>query len=191
MPVGIHARNASEHSDSSKAPKTFWRDVFADHFTQLIRNYRDVVAGMYSGHTHFDDFRVLSDIHGNPLMFDHITPAVSPVRNNNPGFQVMEYDRKTGKIANMATYYFNLAGTSKDWSLEYTFDQTYGLQGYNAENLAALSDKISNDPAIRDKYIRFVAVSSTHEPPINSGNWKYFNCAQTHMDDQSYVACHN
>jgi hypothetical protein len=123
-------------------------------------------------------------------MFDHITPAVSPVRNNNPGFQVMEYDRETGEIADMATYFLNLAQKGSDWALEYTFDQTYGLQGYNAENLAALSDKISNDEATRKNYINFVAVSSQHTPPINDTNWKYFNCAHTHMDDESYVTCH-
>jgi sphingomyelin phosphodiesterase acid-like 3 len=190
MPLGIHARNASEHFDSPKAPKTFWRDVFASHFTQLMKNYRDVVVGMFSGHTHYDDFRVVSSIQGKPLMFNHITPAVSPVRNNNPGFQVMEYDRETGEIADMATYYLDLSQKSSDWALEYTFDQTYGLDGYNAENLAALSDKISNDPATRNNYINYVAVSSKHEPPINQTNWKYFNCAHTHMDDESYVACH-
>lgn len=190
MPLGIHSRNAAEHSQRNKPPKRFWKDVFFNRYVLLMSLYRDVVMSMFSGHTHMDDFRVLVDPKGNPYLFDHITPAISPVRNNNPGFQLMEYNRKTGKIADMATYYYDLAAKDPHWTLEYTFDKAYGLKAYDASSLVKLFNLIPTDEAIRQKYITYVAVSSTHEPPINQDEWKYFYCAELHMDDISYAACH-
>jgi hypothetical protein len=147
-------------------------------------------VGMYSGHTHMDDFRVLTDSKGTPYLVDHITPAVSPVRNNNPGFQMFRYDRKTGKVLDMATYFDDLTAAAPTWGLEYTFNAAYGLDGYNGENLLKLSNSIFTNAAIRKKYILYVPVSSTHEVPINANDWKYFCCAETQMDDVSYQTCH-
>jgi sphingomyelin phosphodiesterase acid-like 3 len=161
MPLGSRADNAGGHL-KNKPPKNFWKETFFVRYSQMVSLYRDVVVGMFSGHTHMDDFKIFADSKGKAYLFDHITPSISPVRNNNPGFQMMRYDHKTGRIKDMATYYCDLSTVKPDWSLEYIFDQTYGLTGYDGENLLKLLDMIRKDPAMRAKYITYIPVSSTH-----------------------------
>lgn len=189
MPLGIHARNASEHSGKNKPPKRFWKENYFVSYGKMMYHYRDTVIGMFSGHTHMDDFRVLTDAKGTPYLFDHITPAVSPVRNNNPGFQMMKYDQATGQVMDMATYYDDLTAKTDGWSLEYTFDKAYGASSYDAKSLAQLSSAMSSDSGLQAKYILYVPVSSTHDSPITGENWKYFHCAQTVFNDQDYASC--
>lgn len=194
MPPGIHGRNASEHIDRVKPQKTFYKGAFLTAFLGLASDYRDVIDGEFSGHTHLDDFRVVSDRLGKNFLITHITPALSPVHNNNPGFQVMLYDRGNGGLDDMATYYLkNLktAGTEPaQWSLEYTFKNAYGYDAYNSANLTALTDLIDKDPKTREKFVGYCSVSSTEDPPINLANWTFFNCAHTHLDPTSYGKCY-
>jgi sphingomyelin phosphodiesterase acid-like 3 len=195
MPPGIHSRNASEHEDRSKAQKTFYVKPFLGNFLDIVATHRDVIDEEFCGHTHMDDFRVIQDGAGQPVMFTHVTPAVSPIHNNNPGFQVLLYNQQTGALKDMATYYVTNLDPKNDiqqaqWGLEYTFHNAYGYDDYNFASLLALSDAIENDPAVREKYVDFATVKSTFEPPVTMDNLKMFSCAHTHQDPTSYEDCY-
>jgi hypothetical protein len=108
----------------------------------------------------------------------HICPALSPVRFNNPAFQVMEYNRGNGEIRDMATYYLTNPATAKEsrggrWDLEYDFDSAYGLNGYNAETLRTLTNKIDSDETTRKNFSRFYPVSAPET--IKPDQWKKMN----------------
>jgi len=190
MPPGIHSRNASEHEDRTKPQHTFYKENYLWGFLNILAPYRDLIDAQFSGHTHIDDFRVVQDRGGKNVFFTHIAPAVTPVRYNNPGFQVMLYDRKTGTFDDMATYYLPLDESSPEWKLEYTFDEAYGYQAYDAQSLVSLANAIENDPKVRGKFIGFVCQESHDNPPANMENWRFFSCSHLHLDPASYMSCY-
>ena len=129
-------------------------------------------------HTYMDDFKLFRNDQGKSFWVAHIRPAVSPIRFNNPAFQVMEYDRENGGIKDMAAFYLTNLATAKgpqggQWAFEYDFNAAYGLDGYNADTLKSLTDKIDSDEATRANFSKFYPVS----PPeiIHPGQWEKIN----------------
>ncbi len=146
IPPGINGYTSSKHA----CPKTgtrFWRKNATSRFRALAAEYKDVLRASYAGHTHMDDFRVLSDKSGAPLLVTRITPAVSPRFGNNPAFAVLLYDRTDAVVRNSAIIYLTNADAAgptvpAKWAPEYAFAQTYGVNRYTAANLAALAQRI-------------------------------------------------
>ncbi len=196
MPPGLHGRNASEHPNRAKPQKTFYDADYLWPFLNILASDRDLVDAEFCGHTHLDDFRVVQDRGGKPVFFTHICPAVSPIHNNNPGFQVMLYDKGNGTLEDMATYYVPLpenpkvvAAAMPPWQLEYSFRDAYGYKTYDFNSLKALAQAIENDPAVRQKYIDFADQESKEEPPVNGDTWRFFSCAHMNLDPDSYKGC--
>ncbi len=190
MPPGVHSRNASQHEDRVNPQKTFYDLNYLWSFLNALSPYRDLIDAEFTGHTHMDDFRVLVDHQGKAAFFTHIALAVSPVRRNNPGFQVMLYDTQSGELEDMATYYLPLDAPSPQWKLEYDFKQAYSLPGYNADSLISLANAIENDPVVRAKFIQYMPVSCTNDPPVTMTNWRFFGCAHLNLDPDSYKQCY-
>jgi sphingomyelin phosphodiesterase acid-like 3 len=170
-----------------KSSKLFWEDKYEEAYVQLMREYSDVVTLAFAGHTHMDDFRLLNDDSGKPFLVTHISPAVSPIRFNNPGFQVMEYDKTSGAIQDEATFYLKNLSAAKNsndgqWDLEYDFNSAYGLNGYNADNLKTLTDAIDNDPQTLSKFAQYYVVSAPEI--IKEDSWKVLNDIRAAANDK-------
>jgi sphingomyelin phosphodiesterase acid-like 3 len=135
-----------------------------------------------------DDFRVLSLSRGASVAF-RITPAVSPIFGNNPGFSVFDYDLSTGAVSDIATYFLDLAkrGDKAQWALEYRFSQAYGYSAYTAANLEALAAAIQNEPNIRQVFAGYYAVSAPS--PITPEIWPFYACAEAHFTATDYGSC--
>jgi predicted phosphodiesterase len=164
--------------DGKKPGKFFWGTENEDAFCQLMRDYSDTVDFIFAGHTHMDDFKLLKGSDGKPFLITHLCPAVSPIRFNNPGFQVMEYDKETGAIQDMATFWLKNLDTAKgveggQWELEYDFDQAYGVKGYDVDSLQALSERIDSDPAVRESFAKYYSVSA--KEIVMPNDWKKIN----------------
>jgi sphingomyelin phosphodiesterase acid-like 3 len=142
-----------------------------------------------------DDFRLVSTDAGEPVLLTHITPAISPIFQNNPGFGLVLYDRRSGDLIDYATVYLtNLEaagrGEAAKWAIEYTFRDAYGHTAYDPDTATRLAQSIRNDAAMRDDYITFYPVTtSSTNPPINQQNWKAFACAQTELGVEAFAAC--
>ena len=84
-----------------------------------------------------DDYRVAVDAHGHPFLLTHLTPGLCQFDSNNPGFQVMRYNRATGALEDLATYIIpdlrTAAPAANPWRLEYDFDQAFGYSAYTRE----------------------------------------------------------
>ena len=83
-----------------------------------------------AGHTHTDDFRVI-----DPAAADSnyilISPAISPVYNQNPAFRTATY-AKDGSLIDASVYYltnltFASSTTPGEWQLEYTFSKQWNV----------------------------------------------------------------
>jgi sphingomyelin phosphodiesterase acid-like 3 len=187
IPPGIDSYNSAK-AGSSKPGTEFWQDGYFTRFGELMQGYGDMVQIAFAGHTHMDDFRVLSTPDGTEVAFC-ITPAVSPIFGNNPAFSIFDYNLSTGAVSDLATYYLDLAkgGDNPRWALEYRFSKVYGYSAYTAANLGALTAAIQTDPAVRQVFADYYAVSAPS--PINPKNWPFYICAQAHLAASDYGSC--
>jgi sphingomyelin phosphodiesterase acid-like 3 len=188
IPPGIDSYK-SAHAGTGKAATEFWQSHFFIQFLDLMKTYGSIVQIALAGHTHMDDFRVLSPgDSASPIAF-RITPAISPIFGNNPGFSVLQYQVGSGEVSDIATYYLNLVGGSADpkWALEYRFSTAYGYNAFSGENLQSLAVAIHSDPSVRHVFAGYYATSAPS--PIKAENWQFYACSETQFTSSDYGNC--
>jgi sphingomyelin phosphodiesterase acid-like 3 len=197
IPPGIDSYYSSHGSDTCRANvTTFLKGVYEEPFLALLQRYRAILQYGYAGHSHMDDFRIVATDAGDPILLTHITPAISPIYQNNPGFGLVLYDRTSGDLLDYATVYLtNLAeagrGAAAKWALEYTFRDAYGYTAYDPQTAAELAQSIRSDAAVRDDYITFYPVTTAStDPPIDQENWLAYACGQTELTVEAFAACY-
>jgi len=187
IPPGIDSYK-SAHTGAGKAATEFWQIKFFTQFLDLMSTYGSIVQIALAGHTHMDDFRVLSPGGSAAPVAFRITPSISPIFGNNPGFSLLQYQVSTGEVTDIATYYLNLAGGRSDpeWALEYRFSNAYGYN-FSTENLQSLATAIHSDPSIRHLFAGFYATCA--RSPIEPDNWQFYACSETHFTSSDYAGC--
>lgn len=166
-----------------------WDQGYNSQFLSLVTRYPSVVRAAFAGHTHMDDFKVIYN-RTLPVSFIHLTPAVSPLFANNPGFQQITFDTATLRLLNAATFYLNLGKGATAWIPEYNFRKTYGVNGINAASLSQVRRKIVTDTTFRNKYINLYNVSNPSGNGVNQTNWKAYWCGTGALTQQDFAKCY-
>jgi sphingomyelin phosphodiesterase acid-like 3 len=191
IPWGIDAYatiNAKGPSCPAKVVP-FLKEPFASELRALLVEYRDVIRASFSGHTHFDDYRLLIDQRGAVIGLDKVTPALSPIFGQNPGFQVFNYDKQTGAPTDFSTWHLTNPGAdaqAADWRLEYTFTEAYRQPRYAPDIVATLWQAMAKDGAVRDTYRRLYKVGRGE---LGADGLAAYLCAIGHTDVASFTAC--
>jgi hypothetical protein len=193
IPPGVDAYSSSRSHACPLQVTSFWQDAYARRFLALVALYRDQLRIAFAGHTHMDDFRVIADANGAPLLVTRITPSVTPLYGNNPAFTVLLYSRTDASVADYATFYLaNLAqvgpGVAPEWKLEYTFRDAYQAPSYDAASVLALAKRIKTDDSVRASFMRHYAVESA-QSPMTASNGSAFACAQTAIMPDAFQSC--
>lgn len=192
IPWGIDA----DETINAKAPSCaarvvpFLKEPFASELRALLMEYRDVIQASFSGHTHFDDYRLLIDPRGTVIGLDKITPALSPIFGQNPGFQVFAQDKQTGAPTDFSTWHLTNPGAAAEaaqWRLEYTFTEAYRQQRYSPDIVAALWQAMMKDSTVRDTYRRLYTVGRGE---LGVDGLAAYLCAIGHTDVASFTACY-
>ncbi len=104
------------------APGMTWQDQFLG----LVNHYSATVAGLFYGHTHMDELRLLYDRSGTRVREVAISsPGVTPLDSNNPGFKKVYYDRQSLEPTDFITFY--TTPSANRWGeASYQFSQVYG-----------------------------------------------------------------
>ncbi len=192
IPWGIDSYSTINAKASSCPAKVvpFLTEPFASELRSLLLEYRDVVQASLSGHTHFDDYRLLIDRRGAVVGLDKITPALSPIFGQNPGFQVFSYDRQTGAPTDFSTWYLSNPGDAApaaDWRLEYTFTEAWRQPRYSADIVGTLWQAMMKDGPARDTYRRLYKVG---RGALGADGLAAYLCAIGHLDVTSFTACY-
>lgn len=169
---------------------SMWTDSCNRVFQAMVIKYASAIGAGFAGHTHMDDFRLLYDTKGTPVYFMHITPAVSPLFGNNPGFQSLTYNKSTSKLLDSKTYYFSLNTTDPAWTFEYDFRKTYGVNNITPASLDEVRKNILSKSACLTSYINYYDVSNPGLDGINNQNWKAYWCATGNLTTASYTNCY-
>ncbi len=159
---------------------------------RIMEDNASIIDASFSGHTHMDDFRLVPG-GGNPALFTHITPAVSPVFGTNPAFQRFVFDRKSGAIIDYATYSLrNFPAAKSDrearWEKEYDYGKVYGQKEYSPAALRSLYEILADSAALRADYMRYYSTGSA--AGITNENWRAYWCAIGNVTAESFSSCY-
>ena len=130
IPPGVDAYAASHGAKTSfmwadlPAPGMTWQDQFLG----LINHHSANVTGLFYGHTHMDELRLLYDRTGTKVREVAISsPGVTPLDSNNPGFKHIFFDAKTKEVIDFITFY--TTPTATNWGeASYQFSKVYGCE---------------------------------------------------------------
>ena len=195
IPPGIDSF-ATLKSVQAKEPVVLWQPEWTSRFLQLVERYQGTIQATFGGHMHKDDFRVIR-LDGKPVLFSKLAPSISPIYRNNPGYQIGQYDRQTGAIANYQTYCLtNLTADGKptapaagSWVLEYDFRETYGFPALNSHSIAQLADGLKTNATVQRNYIKFYSVSAAPEPSPQTID--IFRCGILSVTPAEFEACYH
>ncbi len=138
-----------------------WKTEWTAEFDALLAKYHATVTAAFAAHTHSDDFRVTGQ------EFVLMSPAISPVYSQNPGFRVVSY-RHDGTLTDQSTYYLtNLpvagANVKGQWKREYQFTRQWKTHELNAASLGRVYQEVAADNAARASWLKLYAVSGPAE----------------------------
>lgn len=195
IPPGIDGYN-SARAGSCGQVTSLWKPSYSSDFLQIIEANKGLLRDGYAGHMHMDDFRVVTDKTGKPFFQMHMVPAISPVYNNNPSFEIALYNKSNGNLLDYAMVYLtNLADFNQSnqkqpvWSVEYAVDSGYQIQAYGPEGAEKIIQAIRTDEKTRAQYIHFYAVESPKPPSVNEKNWLSYSCAQSEIMPDAFEKC--
>ena len=170
----------------------FWQPKWTTQFQTLLKKYEETVIVSLAGHTHTDDFRLINSSGAKPALV-LISPAISPVYRQNPGFRVVTF-ANDGSLTDESVYYltnleFASSKTRGEWTKEYTFSQEWKLGRPNAASVATLYDQIKTKTDVRDDWLKLYNVSSAAAYlPANTTPGLY--CAIEKTDPETYSNCY-
>ena len=193
IPYGIDAYNTIMATGGNRVEKVIplWQAGYQETVLKLVNQYRSTILFTLAGHSHMDEFRLTPDGEtGRSSSFLLVTPAISPVFQNNPGLQVLSYDRKAFSILDYTTHRLDLAaGSSADWREEYRFSRTYRLFPVTSTTLETLSRSLHEEAQSRATYMRYYNVGNTSSPQITDQTWPVYWCAIGHLTAASFRTC--
>jgi len=168
-----------------------WVPKWTKQFDDLLAKYENTVVASFAGHTHADDFRVIDNSAGNSS-FVLISPAISPIYNQNPSFRTVTF-AANGSVSDQSVYYltnllFASSSSPGEWKREYTFSQEWKMEGVNAKNLAALYREILGEQADQDEWLKLYNVSSS-AAYVPAGMAPGLYCAIEGLDPEAYGKC--
>ena len=113
--------------------KTFDREQpWQNTFLSLMNRYRQIVAGIFYGHTHFDELRLFYDTPDNtPIQVAISCPGISTEHKNNPAFKTVNFDPVNKIPMDFTTYYSNPQANSWGDST-YTFSSVFNAKDRNS-----------------------------------------------------------
>jgi sphingomyelin phosphodiesterase acid-like 3 len=192
LPPGIDAY-ASSKSGTCSTPLAFWKKPYLDAFLAAIEGHKESLRDSYAGHTHINDFRVLSDAAGAPYFATNIAPSIAP-DHHNPEFEIGVYDTANGALVDYAVLYLkNFEGPAlpakPDWEQAYDFRQLSSFPSYSPANLRTISLLIRSSELVRAKLLDLFATHMSAAISLSAKDWRPYSCAQTEIIPGAFVAC--
>lgn len=194
IPPGMDGYSGYSHAPSGQGAAAMWCRAanWETAFEAAAVKYPRKLAGGFAGHTHMDEFRVLS-AGGRPYLAIRMAPSVTTYNGNNPAFTVASYDTASAETLDYTVHYLANPGAgttpaTANWQPLYTFSHGYGAGGYTAAHLAQIAKDIQSTPGSARATFA-TNYSAGHQLPGGSASWPYFACALTSMNEDDYVGC--
>ena len=170
------------------AATMMWVDSNQDTFMGIVEKYPGVIAMSLAGHTHMDEFRLMSP--GNALA---ITAGISPFFGNNPAYKIFALNSFSLAPTDYSAVNFNLLAKplTSQFTNYYTFSQAYELEGPLATSLPELFSTLLASNAAKMQYQGAFYSGNNALNPITGTNWPVYWCGIGYMDEQGFFTAVN
>lgn len=172
-------------------------------FTQIVERFTDIIAGIFFGHTHRDEFSILYAGDGsaksaqNALNVAWIMQSITPWLDYNPGWRYYTVDSGTFEIMDSVNYYARLNDSFNDemqWQFEYSprsYDTSWPLNApLNATFWHNVAEKIKHNASFAQQYVDRSWRFSPYTPNCKSETCRYENyCYTTSMNADQAIKC--
>jgi sphingomyelin phosphodiesterase acid-like 3 len=164
--------------------------TYLEEFEHLMAQYSSVVKGVFSGHTHMDHFRLISDLDGGARVsaFVHVTPAISPWSGNNSAFEILRYNHDNLTVLDYKTHYYDQG--LREWKREYDFQDIYRKHAMTPSTLASIKGSLEKNMFLKSLFIKFFDVNNPNFVPIDDLNWKAYWCSIGELTPAAFSACY-
>jgi len=159
-----------------------------------MAGYGDVIPVAIFAHTHMDEMRLLKPATGDPPegVAIKMVGSISPVNGNNPSFTVAQIDAATAQLKDYRVFVAsNQTGVDAQWSEEYDFAKTYGVDGFNSASVSELVAGFKADPAGKSdaskSYIRYYGEGSAAR--ALGVFWQPYTCALRNDGADAFREC--
>ena len=178
---GTTAAASNDVNGQITAATMMWVDTNQETFMGIIEKYPGVIAMSLAGHTHMDEFRLMSP--GNALA---ITAGISPFFGNNPAYKIFAIDGLSLAPFDYSAVNCNLLATPAAFSSYYTFSKAYDLEGPLATSLSELFPALLASNTAKMQYQGAFYSGNNTFNPITSTNWPVYWCGIGYMDQQEF-----
>lgn len=197
-PPGVDVTSTLNAPDSASRPITtatmMWWPTYQSRFLNILSNYPGLVSLTLAGHTHFDDYRILTA--SDTL---EIIPAIASYSGNNPAYKVFTIARDTFKPIDYRSLNYDLSTNPSQFNHYYTFSAAYSLQGFLDASLIRLTPALVSNASQQALYRGYfcsghnapVSSTDTQINPITNTNWPFYWCGLGKMGQQEYIDCVN
>jgi 3',5'-cyclic AMP phosphodiesterase CpdA len=168
------------------AATMMWTDAHQTTFRGILAKYPGVIAMSLAGHTHMDEFRIMSV--GNALV---VTAGISPVFGNNPAYKIFALNGLSLAPTDYSTVNCDLLVTPSQFNNYYTFSQAYDIEGPLAASLAGLFPTLIASNAAQKQYQSAFLSGNNTSNPITGMNWPVYWCGIGFMDQQEFYTAVN
>jgi hypothetical protein len=174
----MHAPPGADEGTTAKAVATnghlasstmMWEPNYQATFMQILAKYPGVIALTLAGHTHMDEYRIMSS--GNAV---EIVPGISPCFGNNPAYKVFVVDKSTLAPTDYSSFNCDLTTTPSQFSAYYRYSDAYPLKGSLESSLELLCPALVTDNALQTFYRgHYYSGNNTFNPIIDT-NWPVY-----------------
>ncbi|HET7437068.1 MAG TPA: hypothetical protein VFN10_20325 [Thermoanaerobaculia bacterium] len=183
IPPGMDVFDTEEYGGSypNITAQTFWKDEYQQKYLRITAAHRQTILGSFAGHTHQDEFRVVT------TDFVHISPSISPIFGNNPAFEIVDVNRR-GDVNDYTAYH--LPNVTLPWAREYSFDDAYHASAYDTASLTKIAGAIQSDTATRTQYFTFSASGAPKSAAEALKGWQGYWCGLRTLSGPAFTTCY-
>jgi len=188
IPPGIDAF-ASTHPRPPNTERvvSMWNLRYQAEFEKILLRYAATLQNQISGHTHFDDFRLLGGPEA-PSSFVLLNPGVSPNVRQNPALREASF-RRDGTLTDLKTWYLPLADQTPEWKLGYQFRREWKLKAVDLPSLTKLYSQILESPDVRAKWQEIYSVWSLDKKGMTERDFAATSCATGNAEPENFRKC--
>lgn len=134
-------------------------EPFNDFFTEIVREYADIIAASFYGHTHSNHFYVVRDPTRKnvPLHVNFVTPAFEGIWFNNPGACMFIVDEETKRVKDYIVYVATFDEMRRTgelaWKEEYSIKEAMGISDLSPASIVDWAERMWDDQELFEEYM--------------------------------------
>ncbi|MEE9914081.1 MAG: metallophosphoesterase [Deltaproteobacteria bacterium] len=166
--------------------RMMWQPDYQTSFLQILAKYPDIITFTLAGHTHMDEYRIVSSSH----VLD-ITPGISPRSGNNPAFKVFTIFSGTFEPVDYRSINYDFAAMPVQFNNYDAFWSAYLMQGFLDDSLTQLFPALVTNHAKQTRYRSSYYSGYNILNSITNTNWPVYWCGIGKMGQQELIDCVN